>query len=118
MTTLIEQVQAVLSPLAAGGSWYAANTQEPSVYPYIVFLRIVSTTNNTLAGPTDLQNTRIQIDVYSHLISEAAAIEAAVEAAMSAASVFGSVQLSQQDTYEAEVQAFRCSSDYSVWSVN
>ena len=118
MATLIEQLQTTLAPLAAGGCWYAVNTQEPAVYPYIVFLRIVSTTNNALGGPSDLQNTRIQVDVFSNRIGEANSIELAVEQAMTAATLFGSVQISQQDTYEAEVKAFRSSADFSIWSVN
>ena len=118
MATLTEQLQSTLSPLAAGGSWYGINTTEPPVYPYIIFNRIVSSTNNTLSGPSNLQNTRVQVDVFSLRQSDASAIELAVEQAMTAATAFGSIQISQQDTYEAEVKAFRCSADFSVWSVN
>lgn len=118
MTTLIEDVQAVLAPLASGGSWYAVNTAEPPTYPYITFMRIVSVSNYTFAGPTDLQNTRVQVDVVSRSISEAQAIETAVEAAMAAASAFASVQISQQDIYEPDVKAYRCSADFSVWSTH
>ena len=118
MATLIEQLQSTLSPLAAGGCWYAINTAEPPVYPYIVFMRIVSTTNVALGGPSNLQNTRFQVDVYSRQISEASSVELAVEQAMNAATLFSSVQISQQDTYESEVKAYRCSADFSVFSVN
>ncbi len=117
MSALIQDVAAALGTLAAGGAWYAVNTAEPPTYPYITFQRIVSTTNNTFDGATDLQNTRVQIDVYSRLISEAATIAKSIESAMSTAS-FACVQISAQDMYEAEVKAFRCSADYSVWSTN
>lgn len=117
MTTLIEDVQAVLNPLAAGGASYGANTAEPPVYPYIVWQRIVSTSNNTLAGPSDMQNTRIQIDIYALKVSDMSALELAVEAAMLAAA-FKNIPLSSQDMFEPAVRAYRCSKDYSVWSTN
>lgn len=118
MSTLIEDVGAVLATAApAGGIWYGVNTLEQAQYPYVVYTRIVSSTNNTLAGPTDLQNTRIQVDVFGLTIAETSVLEAAVEAAMAAAP-FASIQLSQQDSYESAVKAFRCSADFSVWATN
>lgn len=115
--SLIEDIQAVLNPLAAGGSWYAINTTEPPVYPYIIFTRIISTTNNTLQGPTDLQNTRIQIDLIGRSVSELDTLDRSVESAMESAS-FTNIQLSSQDVYEPEIKAFRVTKDYSVWATN
>lgn len=115
MTTLVEDVQAVLNPLAAGGAWYMVNTMQPPTFPFIVWQRIVSTSNNTLDGPTDTQNTRIQIDIYSRSVAEAESIEAALEAVMKSAP-FTNVPISSQDLYEPEVRAFRVMKDYSVWS--
>ena len=66
MTTLIQDVQALLSGLSpAGGVWYAINTTEPPAYPYIVWQRIVSVANVSLGGPSNRQNTRIQIDIVA-----------------------------------------------------
>lgn len=117
MSTLIEDIQSVLNPLAAGGSWYAVNTSEPPAYPYIVWQRIVSTANNNLRGPSDLQNTRIQVDLYCLKVSDMADLEVAVEAAMRSA-VFTNLPLSSVDMYEPEIRAYRCSKDFSVWSTN
>ena len=118
MTTLVEDMQTLLSTLgAAGGSWYANNTTEPPTYPFIVFNRVSSTPNVTLDGPSDLQNTRFQIDIFALQISQAVALESALNAAMAAWSVFN-VPLSSQDMYEDTVRAFRVSKDYSVWSTN
>lgn len=116
-TTLIEDVQALLNPLAAGGCWYGVNTTEPPNYPFIVWQRVVSTSNVTLQGASNLQNTRIQIDIYSRQISEAVAIENALEAVF-ANSTIGNVPISSQDMYEDAVKAYRIMKDYSVWSVN
>jgi hypothetical protein len=117
MTTLIEDMKTLLAPLAANGAWYGVNTTEPPVYPYIVFSRVVSMPNVTLDGPSDLQNTRFQIDIFALQISQSVAIEAALESAMAAWSVLN-VPLSSQDTYEEAVRAFRTSKDFSVWSTN
>lgn len=117
MTTLIEDVQALLQPLAAGGSWYAVNTTEPPSYPFIVWHRVVSTTNNTFDGASDLQNTRIQVDVFSRQISEANSIADSVTAAFAASSI-KNVQISSQDFYEDPVKAYRVSLDFSIWATN
>lgn len=117
MTTLIEDLQALLNPLSTGGSHYAVNETEPPVYPFIVFQRIVSTANVNLSGVSDMQNTRVQIDIYARKISEATAIETALEAAFAASSITN-VPISSQDLYEDVVKAFRISKDFSVWSKN
>lgn len=117
MTTLIEDLQAILNPLAVGGCWYMLNDQEPPTIPFIVFQAIASTTNNTLQGPSNLQNTRIQIDVFGYRISDVNATSNAIESALLASSI-GSIQLSTQDLYEPAVKLSRRILDYSVWSTN
>ena len=117
MTTLIEDLQALLNPLASGGSWYGVNTAQPATFPYIVFSRVVSVPNVSLRGPSDLQNTRVQIDIFSRGIAEAVSIEAALEAAMNAWAVIN-LPLSGFDLFEDEIRAYRVSKDYSIWAVN
>lgn len=115
--TLIESLQAVLQPLANGGSWYQVNTTEPAVTPYIVFARIPSPANVTLQGPSTLQNTRLQVDVYSRSVQELLTIGDAIEAAMAAAG-FTNVPLTQRDMYEPDTKLHRTSYEFSVWSTN
>ena len=113
---LIEDLSALLGPLnPAGGVWYGANTAQPPVYPYIVFQRVVSTANVSMNGPSDVQNTRVQIDIYALRISEAAALDSALDAAFAGAALVN-VPISSQDFYEDMVKAFRISRDFSVWS--
>lgn len=117
MTVLIEDLQALLEPLAAGGAWYGVCTASPPVYPFIVWQRIASSPTVALSGAADLQNTRVQIDLYGRQLSDLAALEAAVEAAF-AASAIVNVPLSSQDLYEPDVRAFRTLKEYSVWARN
>ena len=121
MTTLVEDITEALEALTpAGGVWYGANTAENAAVatvPYIIFLRVVSVVNNSLSGRSDLQKTRVQIDVLDRTYSRAQALAGQVVAAI--ASAFPqSTQLSVSDTYEPVVKAYRISSDFSIWATN
>src|SRR5574340_455515 len=113
MTTLIEDIQSLLAavPGVTGGVWYGANTAEPPVYPYIVWTRVSSSPNVTLSGPSDMQNTRIQVDIVSRSVSTAIAIENALDAALAAAAITN-VPVSSMDTYEDAIRAYRVIKDY------
>lgn len=120
MPTLLEQIQTVLDPTVAGGSFYAVNTlelNENTVYPFVTFLFVSSNTNNTLDGATGLQNTRVQIDVHA---TDPATLETGARAVLAAmaAGPFQNVQLTSQDGYEDEVRTYRRTIDFSVWSTN
>lgn len=93
------------------------NTAEPPQFPFITYQRIISTSNVSLQGQSDVQNTRVQIDIYSLKLTEAFAFESAIEAAFLAWPV-QNVALSSQDFYEDALKAFRVSKDYSVWGSN
>lgn len=118
MTTLVQDINAALVALVpAGGVWNAVNTAEPAVFPYVVFLRVISTSNNSLGGPSDLQNTRIQVDVIDRQYSSAAGLARQVQAALLAA--FATcIPLSSFDVYEDAIKAFRVSADFSIWATN
>lgn len=118
MTTLVQDLEAALDPVAAGGAWYQVNTTEPPVFPFIVFTRIVSSTNNNLEGPSDLQNTRVQVDLFTLKASEVESLSDAIDAAMTAQFGNRSIQISSQDLYEDPVKAFRVLREYSVWATN
>lgn len=118
MTTLIEQLQARLLALnPAGGVHYGINPTEPAVYPYIVWQRVISSANAVLQGPTDLQNTRVQIDIYSRRISEAVPLVSALEELMRTWAV-QNVPISSMDLFEDTLRVFRVTKDYSIWSSN
>jgi hypothetical protein len=126
MATLIETVQAILQPLATGGSWPLVNTTEPlatdasgAVKPYIVFQRIVSSDNNSLSGASVMQQTRLQVDYFATRILDAVALSKAGDAAMFAGfqKPFACTALTSQDFFEEPVRLFRVSRDYSIWFI-
>ena len=112
--SLETSLQSLLDPLAAGGAFQDFAGHAPGT-SYIVWQQIVSTTNNTFSGASDVQNTRIQIDIYGSTPAERKGVADAVIAAMSAAS-FRNVQLSSQNFFESEVRLYRTMLEFSAWS--
>ncbi len=134
MTKLVEDLQAFIAGAVspAGGVWYGMNTSQPApsgrpVMPFVTWNRIVSTDNVSLGGPSDLQNTRIQIDAVGDRLSDVEALIDALDVAFAAqAAAFAAgtpgaianVPISSQDLYEDAIKAFRRVRDYSVWATN
>lgn len=108
-----EVVQAALAQCAAGGAFQDIAPQGTQA-PYIVWTEIVSTTNNSLDGASNIQNTRVQVDVYAKTQADRRATANAVKTAM-AAIANQNVQISSQNQYEQDVKLFRAILDYSVW---
>lgn len=122
MTTLVQDINAALVALApAGGVHISVNEAETGVFPYITFFRVISPKNVSLAGPSDTQSTRIQVDVFDRQYSNASALADQVEAALLAAfSTYPNacVPLSSWDGYESPIKAHRVSADFSIWAKN
>lgn len=120
MTTLLEDLQAVLNPLAIGGAHYQVNDAQtaPTVQPYITWLRVVSSANVTLQGNSDLQNTRVQIDIWAQRIADAEAINRALPAAMAAGPWAAAVDLTSQDMFDDAARLHRILREFSVWAKN
>ena len=115
--TLVESLYEVLNPLAPGGAHYMTNESDPAtrVWPFIVFQRVAHTPNVTLKGSTNLQNTRVQIDIHARTFAEAESIESVVEQAMAAWAVTNT-PVSDVDLVEEVSRSVRIAKDYSIWS--
>jgi len=117
--SLVEQLHTTLAPLALGGAWYATNESGASAadnpYPFITVQRVGAAPNVGLGGPSDLQNTRVQIDIHARTIAECVAIELRVQQMMDAWSVTN-VPISRLDLYEDATRTHRVVLDYSIWS--
>jgi hypothetical protein len=112
--TIEASIQSVLNNCASNGSYQDIAPQGTET-PYIVWTEVVSTTNNTFEGASDLQNLRLQVDIYAKMQGTRSLVTAAVIAAMAGAS-FTNIQISSQNLYEAEVKLFRTILEFSVWS--
>lgn len=122
LPTIEQDIDAALKTVGAAGKvWNLINTTEPAVYPYIVFTIIPSSDNVTLEGPSDLQNTAVQVDCFDRTGAGAALL--AKQARVALLDYFSTypqscVPQSGFSKYEAPVKAFRKSADYSIWSTN
>ena len=114
MTTLDESIQALLLPLATGGAHQDVAIQG-TIAPYIVWLNVVSPTNNTLSGASNVQNTRLQVDCYAPSAAARKTLSDAVIAAMATAS-FKNVQITEQSNFETDTKLFRKVLEFSIWS--
>lgn len=119
-TSLLEALVPILDPLATGGAHFSVNDNEPLprdvngyVKPYIVFSEVISTDNVSLGGPTGLQNTRLQVDIFAPRALDAHVIRKAVEAALPAA--FTTVPLTSQSLYEDAIKLHRVIREFSIW---
>jgi hypothetical protein len=87
--------------------------------PYIVWLEVVTPINNTLAGASDLQNTRLQIDAYGATQALRKTLADAIVAALAAAAAAGTlrnVAVSRQNMPDPDTRLFRTLLEFSVWS--
>lgn len=114
--SLRQRLYAALDPLAVGGAWFQINTAEPPTYPFIVFTRVVSPQNVNLNGASDLQNTRVQVDLFVRDDSLLETLEDAIDAAIATAFP-QSLPISTQDLYEDAAKAYRSLREYSIWGV-
>jgi hypothetical protein len=116
-STLMDQVWRALSPLASGGAWPGRYTIEPPVYPYITFFRVVTSAEITFDGPTDVQSTRIQIDVMARRYADADRLARQVTSTMVGGFVVGALD-SQDFPPDPDTDAYRISTDVTVWSAD
>ena len=114
MSALEERLQSVLAPCASGGAHQDIAVQGV-VAPYIVWQIVISPTNNSLSGASDVQNARVQVDAYAATPAARHALALAVLTAMAAAT-FQNVQISGQNLYEPEVGLHRALLEFSVWA--
>lgn len=118
MASLIQALQAKLEELApAGGVWFGLNPGTAPVLPYIVHTVVVNVPNNTLRGPSDLSNTRVQTDVYARTLGEMLALQQQLDELMLAWEV-RNLPLDGEPMPEPDIGAFRYTRDWSIWSTH
>ena len=115
MASLIEQVVTLLGGIASGGVHYGVNKSQTISVPYIVIQRVASVPNVSLQGASDLQNTRMQVDVYAKTVAEVDTLVRQIAAAF-AASIITNVPVLSVDLFEPETKLFRTTKDFSIWS--
>lgn len=108
-------IQALLAPLVSGRCYPLVNTSTAIVKPYLTFQVVSNVPTVSLDGPSNLENRRVQIDVWADTYGAAKSLEATIKTTMQGSS-FVNIPLLTQDFYEEETKLYRVSMDFSVWS--
>lgn len=83
--------------------------------PYVVYARVSSAPENTLADGAPIENTRLQVDCFDTTYAASVALAETVKAAMKSSAITH-VLLFEQDQFEPEALLHRVILDFSVWN--
>ena len=82
--------------------------------PYVVYARISSAPENTMADGAPVKNTRLQVDCFDTTYAAAVALAEAVKSAMKNSAITHLLLL-EQDQFEPEALLHRVILDFSIW---
>jgi hypothetical protein len=82
--------------------------------PYVVYARVSSAPENTLADGAPLGNTRLQVDCFDTTYAAAVALAEAIKAAMKSSAITH-ILLLEQDHFEPDASLHRVILDFSIW---
>ena len=108
-------IQTVLGALVANRCYPLIAPQE-TASPYIIYQVISTVPETSLDGPTGTNRRRVQVDVYADTYGAAKVLEQSIGAAMQAAD-FTNLPLSATDLFESEVQLYRVTMDFAIWTM-
>jgi hypothetical protein len=108
-----EQVFAAASSLV-GGRMYPNVAPNNVQKPYLVYMRVSSKPENTLADGVPIENTRVQIDCFDTTYAAVVALAEGVKAALRASEIT-SLLILEQDQFEPDAQLHRVILDFSLW---
>ena len=83
--------------------------------PYVVYARVSSAPENTLADGAPVQNTRLQVDCFDTTYAAAVALAETVKAAIKSSAITHVLVL-EQDQFEPEASLHRVILDFSIWN--
>jgi len=108
---MIQTIQAAIGDVV-GGRCYPLTGPDKPVLPYVVYMQVSNAPEVNIASTVPIENTRLQVDVFSKTYGEAQDLADQIRSAMLNINV---TPLSAGDLYEAEVKLYRVTQDFSVW---
>ena len=112
--TVQESIYSALQATFAG-RLYPLVAPSTVTLPYAVYQVISQVPQNVLADTPGLYNSRIQIDVFTRLYSEAQTAKQSIRTAMASGFGHAATEILSQDLYEDEAKLHRVLMDWSVW---
>lgn len=94
---------------------YPVMMPEDPTLPAVTFQRISNNPQWSMSGPCGMDNPTVQVDCWATSYAGAKALGDTLRAAMASAASYKSVQVADQDIYEADTEIYRASMDFSCW---
>lgn len=98
-----------------GGRIYALVRPQTDPLPAIVWQRVSTVPENSLAGFSGLDNVRIQFAHYADTLLQAKMLAAAVSAALDGAASLKCTRTMEMDDQDPETKNFRVVVDFNFW---
>lgn len=95
---------------------YPSVVPDETKYPCISYSRVSDVREYHLSGYANLENPRIQIDVWAETYKESKDISSAIHTAMQTAPDFKAILIDDSDMYEPDALLYRVSMDFSCWN--
>jgi Protein of unknown function (DUF3168) len=108
--TILESVQSTIE--AVVGRCYPMTVPDRPTLPYSIYLQVSNSPEVNMANSVPIENTRIQIDVFSTTYAEVQSLADAVRVAMMG---LGGIPQTSGDIYESAVKSYRVTQDFSFW---
>lgn len=102
-----------------GTKIYPLQAPQPTGFPYIIYSRVSGGQVSGLDGYLNLENPRIQIDMYSTSYAQVKTVADVIHDAMNGATEFKSILISDNDLFDDDFRdkgSFRVSMDFSCWN--
>ena len=108
-----EQLFAALAGVA-GGRVFPNVAPNNVQKPYVVYMRVASSPENTLADGIPIDNTRMQIDCFDLTYAGVTTLAETVKTALRTSAITN-VLLLEQDQFESDALLHRVILDFSLW---
>ena len=107
---ILESIQASLTSVV--GRCYPMTAPVKPITPFAIYSQVANSPEVTLTTEIPIENTHIQVDVFSKSYSE---VQSQADAIRSAMIAIGGIPQSAMDIYESEVKLYRVTQDFSFW---
>lgn len=99
---------------SAGDNVYAFLLPESATYPAITYQRISNVPVNSLAGRSNLDQVRVQVDCWAETYDAAKTLAGEVRTAMAAAGYKG-LLITDADDFDQDARIYRVTMDFYCW---
>ena len=108
--SLLTDIHSCISGIVA--KCYPLTAPDLPVTPFAIYNQVSKVASTTVASGISIDNSSIQIDIFSKTYAEAHSLADQIRIAIMN---IGGIPTSFSDMYESEVKIYRVSQDFSFW---